>query len=104
MKVQKVCRHVLAACTLLEADEGLGRQVRFDAGDLEIFANDRLAAPNSDATMAAMQPVLDRVLKGIFAGNGWRLEREPDPAERFRLRVRSEIPVSAGDALQRLQE
>lgn len=68
------------ACAALEDD--LVGQVAFDPGDLLFLANDRLAAPNTEETFAALRPELEAVF-----GKG-AVRREPgDPRRRLAVRV-----------------
>jgi hypothetical protein len=74
----------LQACSLLESESSFGGRVRFRKDELEIFANDRLLAPNDDVTLAKIKPLLSKALgqkdfKVIRTSN--------NPKERFSARV-----------------
>ena len=101
-RLARVCRRAFRACSLLEEPGALGPSVSFRASELEFFSNDRLLAPNTDGTLEAMQPAMATVLGRLFAGSGWKLAREPDPAERFRVSIRADNALGAGEALARL--
>jgi hypothetical protein len=97
-----VTRQTLVACDLLEREARLGGRVRFDAGTLELFANDRLAAPNNADTEAAILPVLKPLLRKLYPGRDCRIEREAEPRARFTLRIDSGAGAAAAEVLERL--
>jgi hypothetical protein len=59
--------------------------VEFDDSEVEVFVNDRLLAPNTQATFDAMAPVLRKVF-----GEGASLHWDSDPRGLFRVLVRKE--------------
>jgi hypothetical protein len=65
----------LAACDRLEKETSF----RFDRSSLEVFINDRLLAPNTEATWQALQPEL----KAAFPG--YRIARTGEPRDLFRV-------------------
>lgn len=73
----------LRAARRLEQGQGL----RFNTGELLLFVNDRLIAPNNEATLAALQPALDEALGALFGGRAYSAARNPDPRERFSLHI-----------------
>jgi len=90
-RLAAVCRRNLAACRLLEADGDTGDRVSFDYGHMEIIANDRLHAPNSEETWKAFEPVLKSFLGRLYPDAGYRVERDgADARERFSVRVTME--------------
>ena len=93
-------RKALTACRLLEEDDGLG--LRFRGGEVDVIVNDRLAAPNEEATLDAFRPLLEPVLADLFGGAPYDLDRDPDPGERFAVAVRSRGPLDVATAAARL--
>jgi len=81
-RLRVALRNVLHACHLLEREDGLG--LRFDTSRLRFVANDRLALPNSEASLAAIRPDLDAVLGVLYPGEVPRVERDTED-ERTRL-------------------
>ncbi len=57
-RVGELIRITRDACQRLETEPELGG-ARFVTGQVQVFANDRLLAPNTAATAAAWQPVLE---------------------------------------------
>lgn len=101
-RIATVGRRALAACALIEADEALKRRVRFRGDRVEIFANDRLLAPNTDQTWETLRPAVEDSLKKLFAEGEYRLERESDPGERFSVTASSKEPASVDELTRRL--
>jgi len=99
-----VCRRVLRACRLLEQEESLGGPLKFSGNEVQIFANDRLIAPNTDQTMKILEPALTAFLDGLFPDNPYRLEQEKDPNERFSVSIRAAEPVTIATLLARIGE
>ncbi len=72
----------LTACDLLEKDPAFDGKLKFDRKNLEVFVNDRLLAPNTDATWQALKPELEK----YFAGSV--IERQGEPRDLFRVGVK----------------
>ena len=100
-RLAAVCRKALAACRLLEQETGPA-QTRFERAGLEIFANDRLAAPNTEATHSALRPALEELTAKLYSGANCAYAREPDEAERFSVRIRCDQSPSIEEMLERL--
>jgi hypothetical protein len=100
-RIATVCRKALVACRLLEQETGPAR-TRFSGGALEVFSNDRLAAPNSDETLSALRPALDELTAKLYPGGTCTFEREPDEGERFSVRISCNESPSTEEMLDRL--
>lgn len=100
-RLATVCRKALAACRLLDQETGPAR-TRFSGSILEIFSNDRLAAPNSEKTLSAIRPALDELAARLYRDGNCRFEREPDEAERFSVRISCNKNPSIEEMLERL--
>jgi hypothetical protein len=72
----------------LEDDPDAGG-VRFDRDEIELRVNDRLAAPNDDASLEALRPAVLEALGTVRPGRDGTLERvAEDPKGPLRIRVR----------------
>lgn len=100
-RVRAVCAAALRAAALLEGEASLGG-VKLRGDELQIFANDRLLAPNDGATEAAFSPVLTGLLDRLYAGAPRQLCRDQDPRRRFNVDVKAERGADAATLLQRL--
>lgn len=97
-----VLKKALAACRRLEQEAEFMGRLRFRADELQIFANDRLAAPNTDETFAAFEPVLRALLDKLYPDTVYDLVRESDPKERFAVTIRAARPLEPATLLNRL--
>lgn len=101
-RMTAVARKTLEAAKLMAQDPELQQTVKVAGNELLFFANDRLAAPNTDESYAALEPALRSFIDRLYAGADYSLERETDPRERLSVRVRSEQPVDVDTLLTRL--
>jgi hypothetical protein len=101
-RLASVCRKTLQAARLLAEDAEFKDELRIAGNELQFFANDRLAAPNTDETYASLEPALRALLDRLFAGAAYTLERETDPKERFSVTARAESGVELETLLSRL--
>lgn len=79
-------RRALHAASLLEAEPALAGKLRFSTGELLVRVNDRLAAPNTDATFAALAPEIEALGTKLFAGPV-KLRRAGDAKSLFGVSV-----------------
>jgi hypothetical protein len=91
-RLSDLARRTLHAASLLERDLALTGKIKFATNELLFRVNDRLAAPNSDATFAALKPELDALARTIFGGP-CDLTRVGGAKELFAVRFKS--PTSA---------
>lgn len=101
-RLARVAGKALKAAQLMSADAELGGALRVPGNRLQFFANDRLAAPNTDAAYTAIEPALKSFLDRLYAGARYTLARETDPKERLSVRVQAEGEVALQTLLARL--
>lgn len=89
-------RRALHACQLLEQETGL--DVEFATDEVLFRVQDRLNAPNADATYEAYKPVLEQASSGFF-GAAPAIERVGGPREPFAVRISTGSRGSVSDAL-----
>ena len=97
-------RRTLHAASLLEADSSLaarGARLRFRTDELLFRINDRLAAPNDDATFAAVKPELEAFCRELFAGP-CALSRAGDARGLLSVKITSAARTDVGTLLGRL--
>lgn len=100
-RLRGAARSLLGACRLLEGEPALGGRIRFRGDELQVFANDRLHAPNTAATLMAFQPALQALLRVLYGDVACAVTPEADPRERFGVRVRAPMPTSVRELLER---
>lgn len=103
-RLAAVCRRNLAACKLLEDNDATKDKIAFDYGQIEIFSNDRLHAPNTEEAWQAFEPALAPFLSRLYPDTEYDISRgSSDPRERLSAHVSyKKGAASAGDLLQRL--
>jgi hypothetical protein len=95
-----LARRTLNAASLLEKDLALTGKLKFATNELLFRVNDRLAAPNTDATFAALKPELEALAKTLFAGP-FELGRVGGPKELFAVRIKSPTSPPLATLLER---
>jgi len=83
-----------AARAALLAVERLGRRpgLQFSGTELQLTVNDRLLAPNTQATLESARPDLTLFFDQLYGPGRYGLERHLEPRERFTLDMRAEGP------------
>jgi hypothetical protein len=83
-KLRSAVEAAMTTCGLLEAEPEFAGKLYFDKDDIEVSVNDRLLAPNNDATWRALEPVLSEVFPtGLITRAG-------APGDLFTVSIRSE--------------
>ncbi len=99
-RLDRPSRRTLHAATLLEKDPTLAGKLRFATDELLLRVNDRLAAPNDDATFAAFKPELEAFAKQLFAAPV-DFARVGGPKDLFAVRITCATAVPLGTLLER---
>jgi hypothetical protein len=102
-RLRKAFVSALTACQKLEQDSILSGSAKFRTDEVLIALNDRLLAPNSEETHAAVRADLNRVLKKLFDGADIAIERDSNPRQRFTLKINSGSRESVADLLRHLK-
>lgn len=97
-----VASKALKAAQLMSGDTELAGALQVPGNRMEFFANDRLAAPNTDAAYGEIEPALKAFLDRLYAGARYTVTRETDPKERLSVRVQAEGEVALDTLLARL--
>jgi hypothetical protein len=101
-RLARVASKALKAGQLMSGDAELEGALKLPGNRLQFFANDRLAAPNTDAAYAALEPALRAFLDRLYAGARYTLARELDPKERLSVRVQADGATALETLLARL--
>jgi hypothetical protein len=94
-------RAALTACLRLEQEPEFRGKLKFNAGESEIILNDRLLAPNTEATWQALKADFENFFRSLY-GASYTLDRSGDPRERFRVGVKATGAVDGRALLQAL--
>lgn len=102
-RLATVARKSLLACQCFEQDPALGGKVGFAGDRFEVFSNDRLAAPNTDAGWALLSPAVTALATRLHGAGNFRVERaNPDPRERLTAIVHATQAQTTKALLERI--
>jgi hypothetical protein len=102
-RLASVAGRALKAAQLMSEAAELEGALSVSGSRLEFFANDRLAAPNTDASYRELAPTLQAFLQRLFAGAPYTLQRAVDPRERLSVRVHAQSDAPIPALLERLK-
>jgi len=100
--LMQAARAALTACQRLETDPRLGGKLRFNGHEIEIFINDRLLAPNSDATRETADSGFRAFAKKLFRGSEYSMAYASDRRRLFGVTLKSTKQFSTADLLAAL--
>jgi hypothetical protein len=101
-RLKQAARAALTACQRLEADPRLDGKLRFNGQEIEVFMNDRLFAPNCDATREAVRPDFQLFAEQLFQGAEYSLVYPSDRRRLFGVSLKSAAQFSVADLLETL--
>ena len=101
-RLKQAARAALTACQRLEADPRLGGRLHFNGQEIEVFINDRLVAPNCDATRVAVNSDFQIFFQKLFQGREYSMSYGSDPRKLFAVSVKAAQPFSVADLLRNL--
>jgi hypothetical protein len=99
--IQAACA-ALGALQRLESDASLNGKFRFGGREVELFINDRLLAPNTDATRQALQADLDAFFRKLFRGGDFSLSYGTDLRRLFAVSATVSKPLQVSELLANL--
>ena len=102
-RLRRAFAAALKACRRLEEHPDLTGKVRFCGSEALLVVNDRLRAPNTEATLEALRGDLDGFLHLLFADGPARIRRDPDPRERLTLRIEAQEDLPVASLLARIE-
>jgi hypothetical protein len=101
-RLKQAARAALTACQRLEAESRLGESLRFNGQEIEVFINDRLLAPNCDATREAFKSDFHAFFEKLFRGREFSMAYDTDPRKLFAVSVKAAKPLAVADLLENL--
>lgn len=94
-------RRALFSCKKLEEEKSFADPLRFRGDEILFRLNDRLLAPNTDATFANVEPVLRSVFGKLYS-EGASFDRVGTDRELFTVRVKANETHRVSDLLNRI--
>ena len=98
----QAARAALTACRRLESEPRLGGKLRFNGRDIEVFLNDRLLAPNTEATREAAAPEFQVFFQKLFRGKEYSINYGSEPRRLFSALVRTSESTTVTELLAAL--
>jgi hypothetical protein len=95
-------RYTLMAAAKLESDPAFSAAPRFKTDAIEFRIADRLHAPNTAETFAAVKLELEAFFLKRLGGASFHLQHHPDQERMFELTVQTDGTRRVGDLLSRL--
>jgi hypothetical protein len=86
-RLQQAVKSVESAAELLEKEPEFSGKLRFNRNAWEVAVNDRMLAPNTEATWKSLEPVLRKVFDSVIGAGKYTLQHHADPRELFRVTV-----------------
>ena len=103
-RLNQAAHTALVACQRLEADSRLAGKLTFNGQEIEILINDRLVAPNCDATRAAADPDFRIFAEKLFRGSEYSMSYVGEPRNLFAVSIKSAKPFAIADLLENLDK
>ena len=103
-RVVGVARTLIVAAKLLESDPTLTGQLRFVSNELQFQSNDRMLAPPSDESVAALTPVLEATMESLYPGQAHEIARQPISTARLKINLSASQPLSLDSLLERITQ
>lgn len=92
----------LIACQRLENEPSLESKLQFNGQEIEFYVNDRLLAPNREATREAFHSDFEAFFEKLFRGSEYSLSYESEPRKLFGVIAKSSRPFATADLLANL--
>jgi len=103
-RLKQGARAALTACGRLESEETLNGNLRFNGHEIEFLVNDRMLAPNNEATRQTVEPELRAFCRKLFGGDSYTLSFDTDPRRLLSAWVSSSTAFESKELLARITE
>jgi hypothetical protein len=101
-RLMQAARGALSACQRLEADPRLNGTLRFNGHDVEVFINDRLLVPNTNASREVLDSELRGFFQRLFGEEHYALSYDEDPRRLFSVAAKALRSFGTADLLNNL--
>jgi hypothetical protein len=100
--LRQAMRASLIACQRLETEPRLEGKLRFNGQEIELFVNDRLLAPNGQATREAFDSDFQMFFEKLFGGSEYSFSYASEPRKLFGVSAKSSHVFTTADLLANL--
>jgi hypothetical protein len=101
-KLRYVVRSALENCLRIEKDPSLAGKIKFRGEETEITINDRLIAPNAEASLLELKADAVRFLDKLYCGSTVSIEPNNEPRECLGLKVKAAKPFTIASLIENL--
>lgn len=101
-RLATACRRAFLASQRLAAAPEIAARLTFSGAEIQVYANDRLLAPNTRETLEALRAVLEPLCARLYRDRPWEILRAGTEAERFAVTLRAHGPIGIDTLLERL--
>lgn len=103
-KLRKVFAATLQYCRRLEGEPVLNGRLNFRGGETLVLINDRLLAPNTEETFAAIRADVEDLARTLYGGAEFSFQKEQDPRKRFSLRIKTPGSFDVATLLKNVEQ
>lgn len=100
--LRQAMRASLIACQRLESEPRLEGKLRFNGQEIEFFVNDRLLAPNREATRETSHAEFETFFEKVFRGSEYSLSYTSEPRKLFGVSLKTSRTFTTEDLLASL--
>ena len=100
--LRQAMRASLIACQRLETEPRLEGKLRFNGQEIELFVNDRLLAPNGQASREAFDSDFQMFFEKLFGGSEYSFSYASEPRKLFGASAKSSHVFTTADLLANL--
>jgi len=86
-RLQQAVKSAESAAALLEREPEFSGKLRFDRNAWEVTINDRMLAPNTEATWKSLEPAIRKVFDQVIGAGKYSLQHHAGERELFRVTV-----------------
>jgi hypothetical protein len=101
-RLRQAAHAALTACQRLEAEPRLRGRLRFNGREIEFFINDRLLAPNCDATREAFDSEFKTFSEHLFRESEYSMSYGSDTRKLFAVSVKAAQPFTVTELLEKI--
>ena len=101
--LETTVRGALKAAARLDAEPALDGGIHFTGEHTQVVLNDRLNAPNNEATEKSVKSDVDALLSRLYAGGSPKTHRNEDAKQRFNLNIEAEGSFTPSQLLENIE-
>ena len=101
-KLRQVVRSALENCLRLEKEPSLAGKIKFRGEETQIAINDRLIAPNTEASLLELKADAEKFLDQLYGGSAVSIEPHKEPRECLGLKIKAAEAFTVASLIENL--